>query len=366
MVGGLNNPQLHPEITSIHSPTAQDPTFDSSDLSHLTSTVGTPGHQRRSSKVGTGLKYTQTIYGPGRTGAVGMRVSGKRAPSMDQLSSIGETSGSNQKGFTRRSSMLRTQSGDETGLNQDKSPFSGATSHKMSHSSSEGLVPTASTIKNQSGIPQFEFHAATENSRDNPLSHARSFGSNAFSSSQSTFKPQISSFSSRKGKLPLRASGSDEQMRSSSPFDSSSNPSPPLETSTNRGVFKPTHKDIAAVVVGGKSALAQVRSGGGSRPRSASDGSNDVLPRGSLTSSSPRLGQSSLARSSSLATHREGTISNDSQPFSNSRIGSLRTSLDGQGQDNSLDSSIEGSEDGTSYDGAGTDGRDDLESDFDE
>ena len=73
-LSGLNNPELWPELEIAHSPEISTPIAD-----FASRRVGGPG--------GKGLGYSTTIYGPGRTGALGMRVSGKRA-SVDASNSL--------------------------------------------------------------------------------------------------------------------------------------------------------------------------------------------------------------------------------------------------------------------------------------
>ncbi len=88
-IAGLNDPARHPELSTIHSPV---PTAgDVGPFGGFGRKGGRSGQQRESeagerSSTGLedgrkpdGLSYAQTIYGPGRSGALGMRVNGRRA-----------------------------------------------------------------------------------------------------------------------------------------------------------------------------------------------------------------------------------------------------------------------------------------------
>ncbi|SJX61021.1 related to Stress-activated map kinase interacting protein 1 [Sporisorium reilianum f. sp. reilianum] len=89
VVAGLTDPSRHPELTTIYSPV---PAVGESGLYGGPGRKGgRNGHSLESDAlesrsdadaVGRGpgnLSYTQTIYGPGRSGALGMRVNGRRA-----------------------------------------------------------------------------------------------------------------------------------------------------------------------------------------------------------------------------------------------------------------------------------------------
>ncbi|CDU24488.1 related to Stress-activated map kinase interacting protein 1 [Sporisorium scitamineum] len=89
VVAGLTDPSRHPELTIIYSPV---PTVGESGLyggsgrksarNGLVSDADALEGRSDAGAVGRGpgnLSYTQTIYGPGRSGALGMRVNGRRA-----------------------------------------------------------------------------------------------------------------------------------------------------------------------------------------------------------------------------------------------------------------------------------------------
>jgi len=98
VIAGLNDARYQPELATLHSPkinsilssTAAD---ERTDLFGPSSRIGSETHSQsdwsgadgssRGKGSGGGLKYTSTILGPGRTGALGMRVNGRRTTSGD-------------------------------------------------------------------------------------------------------------------------------------------------------------------------------------------------------------------------------------------------------------------------------------------
>ncbi|KAJ9477773.1 Target of rapamycin complex 2 subunit AVO1 [Pseudozyma hubeiensis] len=88
VVAGLTDPSRHPELATIYSPV---PTVAGSGLFGGPSDKSDRGRERNADALDRGadttngghrpdgLSYTQTIYGPGRSGALGMRVNGRRA-----------------------------------------------------------------------------------------------------------------------------------------------------------------------------------------------------------------------------------------------------------------------------------------------
>lgn len=93
VVSGLNDTRYQPELTTLHSPKLGsddlgEPEFwgaSPASGSYLGSAVEEDSSIRRD-RNGTSpgsLGYTTTIYGPGRTGALGMRVSGRRNTSLE-------------------------------------------------------------------------------------------------------------------------------------------------------------------------------------------------------------------------------------------------------------------------------------------
>ncbi|PWN49987.1 hypothetical protein IE53DRAFT_362725 [Violaceomyces palustris] len=154
VVAGLTDPSLHPEIDSVHSPKP----LGGSDSFGLS----TPGPSRNvhhqddasssfaNAKVGSGLRYTQTIYGPGRTGALGMRVSGRRAAAVGSESS-NDATGSRE--YNPSSSHLRTMSG-----NRRYHDSSSANLPAPGRRSMDSATPSRSS---RMAIPEFEFQAAT-------------------------------------------------------------------------------------------------------------------------------------------------------------------------------------------------------------
>lgn len=111
VMAGLNSARYHPELANLYSPLPHDnlppgaslstfPTTSSFPpsspsaaagvgVSSAMGTLGLPASKSGTAVAGRqsdpknagGLRYTTTIYGPGRTGAMGMRVNGRRAPS---------------------------------------------------------------------------------------------------------------------------------------------------------------------------------------------------------------------------------------------------------------------------------------------
>ncbi|EPQ27362.1 uncharacterized protein PFL1_04901 [Pseudozyma flocculosa PF-1] len=83
-LAGLADSTLHPQILSLHSPLPEGgsanatipATSSASDLE--SSPLAQDATRNRHAKIGSGLRYTSTIYGPGRSGALGMRVDGRR------------------------------------------------------------------------------------------------------------------------------------------------------------------------------------------------------------------------------------------------------------------------------------------------
>ncbi|PWN44559.1 hypothetical protein IE81DRAFT_10662 [Ceraceosorus guamensis] len=89
MIAGLSDANFNPELRAVCSPKPRPESLIRPGFMPVppAEMVETASKGPRASRVGNGLRYTQTIYGPGRTGALGMRVSGKRAPSLDNSTS---------------------------------------------------------------------------------------------------------------------------------------------------------------------------------------------------------------------------------------------------------------------------------------
>ncbi|PWO00126.1 hypothetical protein FA09DRAFT_345243 [Tilletiopsis washingtonensis] len=106
VVAGLTSARCHPELRAVHSPKLRGASL-SSGASNAASASSAQPASGPAPRVGAGLKYTNTIYGAGRSGALGMRVSGRRAPSLDEPSG----SSSRSRPTRRRSAALAEAAG---------------------------------------------------------------------------------------------------------------------------------------------------------------------------------------------------------------------------------------------------------------
>ncbi|MCO5588205.1 hypothetical protein L7F22_042160 [Adiantum nelumboides] len=173
---GLNDARKHPELTTLHSPkfTAEtlqsvgrqgdDPFLvDSSGAMNGNGELRDANRNRAASLGAGGLKHTTTIYGPGRTGALGMRVTGRRNVSIEgrrrknlrEGNEGGQVLGDEKLGIHRqkKDSSLRTPSGEST--NFEKSSRGRLSDHSSTSTAVDGTPSDRSSfLSNQMQIPQ--------------------------------------------------------------------------------------------------------------------------------------------------------------------------------------------------------------------
>lgn len=176
VIAGLNDARKHPELTTLHSPKfnpenlqaagrhGDDPFLaDSSGVMNGKGELRDTNRNRAASLGANGLKHTTTIYGPGRTGALGMRVTGKRNVSIEgrrrknlrEGSEAGPGPGDEKLGIHRqkRAGSLRTPSGEST--NFEKSSRGRLSDHSSTSTAVDGTPSDRSSfLSNQMQIPQ--------------------------------------------------------------------------------------------------------------------------------------------------------------------------------------------------------------------
>lgn len=176
VIAGLNDARKHPELTTLHSPkfTAEtlqsvgrqgdDPFLvDSSGAMNGNGELRDANRNRAASLGAGGLKHTTTIYGPGRTGALGMRVTGRRNVSIEgrrrknlrEGNEGGQVLGDEKLGIHRqkKDSSLRTPSGEST--NFEKSSRGRLSDHSSTSTAVDGTPSDRSSfLSNQMQIPQ--------------------------------------------------------------------------------------------------------------------------------------------------------------------------------------------------------------------
>lgn len=176
VLSGLNDARKHPELTTLHSPKFTpeslhiagkqgDDSFltGSSQLINGQGEVRDANRNRAASLGASGLKHTTTIYGPGRTGALGMRVTGRRNVSIEgrrrkNLRDVNEASavlGDEKLAINRprRDGSLRTPSGEST--NFEKASKGRLSDHSSTSTAIDGTPSDRSSfLSNQMQIPQ--------------------------------------------------------------------------------------------------------------------------------------------------------------------------------------------------------------------
>ncbi|KDN39097.1 hypothetical protein K437DRAFT_276122 [Tilletiaria anomala UBC 951] len=137
VIGELNDPEAWPEIDATHSPLISTPLADFASR-HGEHNRGASGSGVLSKHKPGSLGYTQTIYGPGRSGALGMRVSGKRASmkitnlirskygGRGSIEVIAEDSSFQERSESKDALSPREATPLASGLNQDEHPAAAA------------------------------------------------------------------------------------------------------------------------------------------------------------------------------------------------------------------------------------------------
>lgn len=191
VVAGLTSARYNPELRAVHSPKLRGgsslPTAATPSTAVASSSVPPAAPGPAAPRVGAGLKYTNTIYGAGRTGALGMRVSGRRAPSLDEPSG----SSSRMRPTRRRSAALAEAAGRQAEADDAPGPAPmvrrGSTQADGSGSASGTAKAAASVMAGRRSldVPALTLHAASgESGRHRKLmAPSSSFSDSGLSSS---------------------------------------------------------------------------------------------------------------------------------------------------------------------------------------